>query len=135
MDNLKIEETEFTLGVSFDLDTHKLEFKGESRPENCFEFYDPIIKWLDNYVNYLYYITGESKNLKLTINIDFKIIYFNSTSAKFLLDIIMLLSKINKINNVTMNYNWYYKKLDEDIKESGEEFSNISDIPFNFIEY
>lgn len=133
MESLIIELTEFTPLVNLNLDDNKFKINGESRPENANLFYTPILKWLDDYYNLLYWkkSKNESNNGKPLL-FDFQFDYFNSTSAKFILDILMRLEKIHKeVTPITIR--WIYEEPDVDMKDAGEEFEGIVSIPFEYI--
>jgi hypothetical protein len=98
-----------------------IEMKGSSIMEDATAFYEPIMKWLYEYVS----------NPKDTlVNVDLE--YFNTSSAKVLLIIFKTLSNIQK-SGCKVNVNWYYEEDDEEIFESGSNFSAMAKIPFNFI--
>ncbi|MBN8704142.1 MAG: DUF1987 domain-containing protein [Bacteroidetes bacterium] len=123
MDALRLDSTEFTPKVIFDPAGGKFEISGESRPENSGKFYEPLINWLDQYKN----------NAKSgSINFEFRFEYFNSSSAKYILDILKHINTINQ-NGCKVKIKWSFDALDEDMKESGEEFSKLIDVPFEFV--
>jgi len=131
MDALMIEQTEFAPKVVLDPVNNKFEISGESRPENAGKFYEPIVKWLEQYQSVLFYQKGQSgKANKVTF--DFSLDYFNSTSAKHLLDILKQLDNYyNEGYDVLIR--WYYFEQDEDMRDSGEEFSKLINVPIEFI--
>lgn len=118
---LKIEGTIDTPTVIFDPLNNVFEISGRSYPEDTKEFYTPILEWVDKY---------KVEPQKETI-INFKLDYFNSSSYKPLLDILMMMEKIKEKGSIVQT-NWYYKNGDIDMKEVGEEFSELVDIPFSF---
>ena len=131
MEALIIEKTDFTPHVILDTTPPKFEISGESRPENTGKFYEPIIKWLEQYELVLFWQKNNFDKQNPTI-FEFKLEYFNSTSAKYIMDILHLLEKFFKAeNNITIK--WYYDEMDTDMKESGEEFAKLVSIPFEFI--
>ena len=131
MDGLLIEQSDFSPLVNFDLQKNYFEIKGESRPENTSKFYEVILSWLVAYGEYLK--VNPSSN---TLNFHFKLDYFNLTSAKFILDMLRQLEIINKQQGSTnTTIHWYHDKLDDDMRDSGEEFSLLVQLPFAFIEY
>lgn len=134
MKNLKIELTECTFGIDFNAEKNIMKFSGESRPENCPEFFSPILSWIEDYNKFLYFIIGESKVKEITVTVDFKLDYFNSTSAKYILDIFLFLNKIQQHNpTVSITVNWFYKSIDEDMLECGEEFKKMSGLALNLV--
>ena len=122
MDAILLEATATTPKVIMDPVANKFEISGESRPENTAKFYTPIIDWFENYSSVLYYQKSSGGKTRKT-SMEFKLEYFNSTSAKFILDIFHKLEKIQK-EGCDVEVVWHYDKRDTDMKESGEEFSN-----------
>ncbi|MFW5978724.1 MAG: SiaC family regulatory phosphoprotein [Bacteroidia bacterium] len=60
--------------------------------------------------------------------------YFNTASSKVIMDIIEKL-KILQDNGSQPEIKWYYIEEDDDMLEAGEDYSDITEIPFNFISY
>jgi len=130
MEALRIEATEFTPKVIMDPASNSFEITGESRPENAGQFYKEILDWLDSYYNLRYW--KDSKFSGVDAVFEFKLDYFNSTSAKFILDILMKLQTFRK-DEINIKVKWHYDKPDLDMKESGEEFAAMTGIPFEYI--
>jgi hypothetical protein len=122
MDALKIIASEFTPEVILDPHENKFEISGESRPEN----------WIDNYYSLRYWQDSKFKTEENASIFKFRLDYFNSTSAKFILDILKKLENFKK-DEISISVNWYYEELDLDMKESGEEFSKMTEATFNLI--
>jgi len=133
MANLYIEPSEFTPLINFNISENKFIVSGESRPENTKVFYTPVIDWLTNYYNLLYFQRKKTSDIiHPSIVFEFQLEYFNSTSAKFIFDILKHLNKINK-DVASVNVKWVFDKLDVDMKDAGQEFSNLLDVPFLFV--
>ncbi len=98
-----------------------IEMKGSSIMEDAKAFYDPMMKWLYEYV---------SKPKDTLVNVDLE--YFNTSSAKVLLIIFKTLANIQN-SGFKVHVNWHYEEDDEEIFESGNNFSAMSKIKFNFI--
>jgi hypothetical protein len=105
------------------------EISGESRPSDVREFYDQIITWL---IDFRWEFTN-SKDFKEPINFSFHLAYFNSSSAKLILDICKILASL-KLNGFNVTINWCYDPDDVDMLEVGKEISNIVKVPFEYIE-
>ena len=86
---------------------------------NPVEFYDPIIKWIRDYL--------EMPNQKTIFT--FKMRYFDTGSSKMLLDIMNICKDIPNIKIY-----WYYMKDDEDTMQAGYDFAEIINQQFEFIE-
>lgn len=124
MDILLIEETDHTPKVVLDHVQNKFEISGDSRPENARKFFEPILNWIDEYI--------KSADSSAQSNFEFKLEYFNSTSAKFILDLVLKLQEGNQANNL-FRVKWYYDEMDVDMQESGEEFESMAEMEFEFI--
>ena len=135
MDALNIEATENSPKVNFDPANLSFELSGESRPEDVRKFYEPIIEWLEQFNSYLYWLTDKyTDGEKKVVQFDFIFEYFNSSSAKYIMDIMAKLSDIqSNCPKSKMQICWHYDEMDEDMQEAGEEFENITNIPFKYI--
>ncbi|GAB6097513.1 DUF1987 domain-containing protein [Desulfatiferula olefinivorans] len=122
MDDLRIESTKFTPEITFDYSGRLLEIKGESYPENTSEFFNPVFKWLDDYL-------AEQKTEPTLVNIE--LYYFNSSSSKVLMNFFEVLDQAaSKGGDITVN--WVYEEEDEDSLEFGEEFAeDLNHVTFN----
>jgi hypothetical protein len=122
MEKISIEGTPKTPTVTVDLEKGFMEIKGRSIPENSTEFYLPIMNSLKDFL--------ATKKGNITVN--FKLEYFNTSSSKCILDILKSLSTIQKSGS-TIVINWYYEEDDEDMLESGDNYQEIVNLPFNMI--
>ncbi len=125
MDNLLIEATKYTPEISFNAETNILDLKGETYPENTAEFYAPVFKWLEEYLQQL---GGQ----EVTVNME--IVYFNSSSSKVLMDLFDRFEEaINEGKKITIN--WIYDKEDDSALEYGEEFQeDLEVLQLNLVE-
>ena len=126
MESLLFEATDRTPKVSFDTATLTFEMDGESRPENVREFFDSILSFLDKLLKE---VSGSGK----TITVNMKLIYFNSSSAKYMLNIAKKFREFID-GGVNVVFNWHYETDDEDMKDTGSEMERMSKVPFVFIE-
>ncbi len=131
MEKLVLESTDNTPEVLMDNSTNVISFKGDSRPEDVRKFYLPILEWIKEYEKHLYFLKDQGGKINVTANFEFE--YFNSSSAKYLMDIIIALGEIAKIENINFVLNWYYDAMDEDMLDSGEEFQDMLGMDFNLI--
>ena len=135
MEILNISGTTNTPHVVLNHTNHKLQFSGESRPENVREFFEPIYKWLTDYKNVVFYMAGQSAS-GINITVEFKMEYFNSSSVRVFNEILTELKKFvtESDNKVRLTINWHFEEGDLDNKEAGEEFGDLIKIPVNIIE-
>jgi len=122
MTKINLEGTEDTPKIVLDTENKIYEISGRSLPEDCAQFYKPILEWLESY------------SLSGSMNFEIKLDYFNTASSKLILDVLNRLEKIkDKGNDVKIT--WYYQVDDEDMQEAGEEFSELVEVPFDIKEY
>ena len=79
MHNIKLEATKYTPEINLDTNG-TISLVGKSYPENTFEFYAPMMEWLEEYFN-------ENSADKTVVNME--IIYFNSSSSKLFFDFLI----------------------------------------------
>ncbi len=123
MEPLIINKTEDTPAVHLDKTAGIFEFSGTSLPEDVTSFYAPIFEWITAY--------GAAANESSTFV--FKMTYFNTASSKIILDILMRLETLHE-NGKNITIEWHYEEDDEDMQEAGEEYADIVEVPFTFIE-
>lgn len=122
MEKIKIDPTNKTPRIELDHEAGLLKIEGRSIPENSFEFYKPVMSWLDEY----------SKSPNASTLCTFKFEYFNTSSSKCILDIFRKLEQIHQSGSAVV-ISWYYDEDDEDMQETGEDYKNIIKVPFKII--
>jgi hypothetical protein len=132
MDILEIQPTAITPFVLFDPFLKEFLIEGESRPEHAGKFYEPLVLWLNEFHKSRLWENKTRQSGSNEVVFNFNLQYFNSTSAKYILDIIKLLEAFNK-DGCTVKLNWFYDLSDDDMKESGEEFAQLVNYSFKFI--
>ena len=131
MNNLIIEKTEDSPAVSFDQASAQLSLSGESRPENAGKFYNPLLEWITQFESILYWRKEQKMDQKPVI-FSFRLDYFNSTSAKYIMDIILTLNKLAE-KGYAMRVEWHYDSRDEDMLDAGKEFAEMVPLKFDFM--
>jgi hypothetical protein len=130
MKELNIESTSTSPKILFDPKTNSFNITGESRPENASVFYKPILDWVKE-LEMFFANTKEQINTPFEFNFNFD--YFNSTSAKFILDFCKKLGHLHSQGKPVV-VRWHYEEDDEDMLEVGREMSRMSKFPFEYIE-
>lgn len=100
-----------------------IEISGRSIPEDPLKSFTPIVNWVKEY--------SLNPSEKTTINLTFE--YLNTSSSKFMLNILEILDKAHSEQN-KMVINWSYEVGDDDMFELGKFFETMIKIPINFIE-
>ncbi|MBN2520715.1 MAG: DUF1987 domain-containing protein [Bacteroidales bacterium] len=103
--------------VHFNAETGILEITGESYMESPDKFYNPLIDWINEYINEI------NKPINLTLNLR----YFNTSSSKFIFELLKVL-KNYKDNNGQVQITWQYNIDDDDLADEINEFSKESGI-------
>ncbi len=106
--------------VSFNADSGVCELKGESYLERTTEFYDRLLGWLDEYMRVV--------NRPIIFN--FRLSYFNTSSAKRILYILLKLKEYED-NGGIVTTNWYYDRDDIDMEDEVEDFRIITNLQIN----
>ena len=119
MNTIKMKPTDDTPSVILDAENNIFQISGRSMPEDVNTFYEPVLAWIDEYMEY--------PNEKTAFI--FHLSYFNTASSKLLLDIMLRLEELNE-HGQKVSIVWNYDPDDEDMQEAGEEFNEIVDIPF-----
>jgi len=124
-----IKQTSCSPKINFDPDKNLFEISGESRPPDVPKFYEVILKWLDEFSKHL-----DSSDISTElIRFDFNFEYFNSLSAKYILDFCKKVANIHsKWENVIIR--WHYDEDDTDMLEAGREMSRIAKFPFEYVQ-
>ena len=119
----KIESLE-TPHIVFNSSTGELLIEGKSFPPDVIAFYGKALKWIDDYIK------NPQKKTTLTLKLD----YFNTASSKIIMDILYKMEELYK-RGYDVIIEWYYPEDDEDMKETGEEYAELIDVPFKTIGY
>jgi hypothetical protein len=124
MENLVIAATERSPQVDFDFAAGTLALSGESYPEDASAVFGPIFAALEKFL-----AQAEGRKLRF----DFHLIYFNSSSAKALMNMFQLLDKAAE-RGVGIVVNWHFAPDDETMQEFGEDFSeDLEHVTFNLV--
>jgi hypothetical protein len=116
--SLHIAATDDTPEVKFSLDSGKSSILGRSLPENAYEFYRPIITWLNSNIHHI-----KHKN-ELELSFD----YFNSSSSRYLFEMLNILERSPNRRLITIR--WKVEKGDELMFEKAQELSSLLDLNF-----
>ena len=122
MKKIIIESTDVSPEVIFDVENNVFLIRGKSVVTEVDAFYAPLIDWLENAKN----------KLDNRIDFVFDLEYFNIFSSKRILFILYKLSDLKK-TGVNINIIWHFSIDEDDMKEIGEDFACMVNLPFEFI--
>ena len=108
--------------VNFDASTGKCEMTGESFPEKTEEFYGGLMRWLEQYM----------EEVNGPIDFSFGLSYFNTSSSKRILHIMILLQQYAEKGGKVIAQ-WNYDPEDLDLEEDIEDLKIISKLDLKMI--
>lgn len=123
LETFKVDATESTPYICFNPETNVLTLKGNSYPENSYEFYKPVREWLKQYLD----------QLSGTAILDLELIFLNTSSSRVLLSIFEMLEK-EYSDNKQIIVNWHNNSDNEMGQVYYEYFKGHLSIPFHIIE-
>ncbi len=124
MESVFLSKTTETPSVRMDVSGAVVELEGNSYPENAFEFYQQIFDWIDEYFK------SGSDRLRAV----FRLNYFNTSSAKCMLNFMTLLQKYHGQDKM-ISVEWFYEEDDDDMLEIGKAFSVDFTMPFQLVSF
>lgn len=116
-----IEETEDSPEIILDKENFLLKLSGPSFPEDAFETYQPVIRWINSI---------KDSFVKLTCEFDFSIL--SSASNKLMFEVLIKLEEMYQEGKDVIIF-WYHDDFDEDMQEEGESFAQTVNVPFKFM--
>ena len=119
---LEKEKTDMTPYVLIDEENGYMKLEGESYHDNVVEFFREISNWLSQFLttNFTSFI------------FDCELKYFNSSTVKLLLNMLLDMDDSPKGKNITVN--WITTKNNKIITECGEDFQeDLKNLKFNLV--
>jgi hypothetical protein len=119
MEPVIIEPTNYSPQVVFEADGN-LSIKGRSLMLDAVSFYQPLIEW------------ASSLNTQ-SVNFNFELDYFNTSSSKKLLDLLKVFDSNRNVNEFIVH--WAFENDDEDTLMKGQLFEErLKNARFNYKE-
>ncbi|MCL2702113.1 MAG: DUF1987 domain-containing protein [Defluviitaleaceae bacterium] len=120
--HLERAKTDLTPYVLIDEEKGYMKLEGESYHENVFEFFQEIRSWLSTYL----------KTDFDSFTFDCELKYFNSSTVKILLGMLLEMDAADNSGNITVN--WITTRNNMIIIECGEDFEeDLENLTFNLI--
>lgn len=120
---IRISPTRDTPEVEFNYPQGVLRFRGRCYPSDVKKFFEPLMEWLEQYMN-------EPIAPKTTVDIDFE--YFNTTSGKFILNIFEKLKALHQKGH-EVSVRWHEWESDEQ-KDDDYSFLDEFEGEYPFVE-
>ena len=119
MENFKIDANTSSPFIDFDAGTGHLRIGGESYPENSYEFYAPVLTWLEQFLQE----TSGPITFEVTLS------YLNTSSTKYMIDVLDKLEAAYE-RGISVSVEWYYDPDNDRQREAIEEFQEDFSMPF-----
>ena len=111
-----------TPSITADWESGLIMIAGESYPENTFEIFDPLISWVETYL--------DTADRGLQINLQLN--YLNTSSIRAIIDVFELLEAANSQGRQVLVH-WLYDPRNPRAAELGEEFKEDYSFPFEIL--
>lgn len=121
MQPLFIANTIRTAGVNFDAEKAVLMIKGNSIPENSDQYFQPLHDWVEEF----------AKTHKGKVTFRVFMTYFNTSTIRH---IIGLMKKLIQAYGKDLTIEWAYERGDEEIRDRGQDISEVVKFDFTFEE-
>lgn len=118
--NISIAGSQSTPSVAGEWVLGLLRMQGDSYPENSFEFFGPIIDWLERFL--------KAPPVPL-LRLELRLVYMNTSSVKAMMDIFDLLEDAHK-QGFPVCVDWYYDPRNERVMSLADEFREDCSFPF-----
>lgn len=119
---IEIQPGEQTPHVVLDKEKGHFRIEGFSFPDTPYVFYANVIDWFKEYC----------KTPNEETNLEFAFLYVNSTSIKFINDVLKKMDDLLDAGK-KVSVTWSIKPDDEDIEQLGLELKGLHKIPFTII--
>jgi hypothetical protein len=132
MQKLHISQTVTTPEIKLSPWENQFFIRGTSSPEDVRALYYPVIDWMkvfvDDAIGGAYKMFDEDNPVQFHIDLS----YFNSSSAKFLYDILNELKKLLSAG-IPVKVCWSYDEEDSDMKEAGSDIASLVGMEFSYV--
>ena len=117
--NITIAGSQSTPNIAGDWTQGLLQMQGDSYPENSFEFFGPLIDWLERFL----------KTSTAPLRLELRLVYMNTSSVKAMMDIFDLLEEAH-VQGRQVCVDWYYDPRNERVVSLADEFREDCSFPF-----
>lgn len=122
--NLKITGTQSIPEITADWESGLLTMKGDSYPENTFEIFEQVIRWVENYLC----------SAQRPLRVELFLIYLNTSSIRAMIDILDLLESAHGEGR-GVGLKWFYDYRNHRVAELAEEFKEDYAFPFEILSF
>ncbi len=117
--DFELRQTSSTPLVLADQEQGRITMAGDSYPENPFEFFQPIIDWIENY------LSQDTRPLHLEL----ALVYLNTSSIRAMMDIFDRMEEAFQ-HGREVSVHWTFDPENERVGELADEFKEDCTFPF-----
>jgi hypothetical protein len=132
MQKLYISPTSTTPEVHFSPQDNIFLIRGISSPEDVRAMYYPVIEWIKVYIDELLEVKNGVYTSVSPLRLKTELMYFNSSSAKFLYDIFLEMKRLVPAG-IPYIVEWIYDEEDIDLKEAGADIALLVEMEFSYV--
>lgn len=122
MTDLQVPATQSTPAIVSDAAAGLLSMRGDSYPENSFQFFAPVIAWVE----------AQLARATTALRLELHLLYLNTSSVKAMMDIFDLFESAHRAGKAVA-VNWYYDRDNGRVAELAEEFREDCSFPFQIV--
>ena len=119
MTALHIPASQSTPSVTSSWEQGLLTMRGDSYPENSFEFFGDVIAWIERYL----------KESSAPLRLELHLVYMNTSSVKAMMDIFDILEDAHR-GGRQVSVDWFYDPRNERVLDLADEFREDCSFPF-----
>ncbi|WP_068638156.1 biofilm regulation phosphoprotein SiaC [Thauera butanivorans] len=119
MQDIHLPGTTSTPSIQTDWQSGRVSLCGDSYPEDAFEFFEPLLNWINGYV-----AISESPLI-----LELSLLYINTSSIRMLMDLFDDMESAHRAGK-KVSLIWYYDAENERVAELAEEFREDCTFPF-----
>lgn len=122
LENLSLAATASSPRVRSDAEAGLLELTGESYPENSFEFFQPILGWVADF------LARDDRPL----GVELRLTYLNTSSIKCMMDLLDAMEEAH-LSGRAVSLTWFYDPENDRALDLAEEFREDLGLPFHIV--
>jgi len=122
LENLSFAASASSPRVRSDAEAGLLELTGESYPENSFEFFQPILGWVADF------LARDDRPL----HVELRLTYLNTSSIKCMMDLLDAMEEAH-LSGRAVSLTWFYDPENDRALDLAEEFREDLGLPFHIV--
>lgn len=121
MNAIRIAGSQSTPEIHCNPESGTVLLQGDSYPENSYELYQPVIEWIETWLD-------RHQHLHLEL----RLVYMNTSSVKAMMDIFDILEAAHQ-KGQHVSVDWFYDRRNERVAEMADEFREDCTFTFQII--